>query len=141
MTKPLSTLRGLLVVFALMPAAAYATGDSPQARCLEKAARMERDVRAELARLTPAGSWPTTVTLTYPVSLAAGVYFPTGEYLETASTSRTSFSVPPQRLILTRELSLLKLRSAHCMRLPVMKQGDPAVSVTRAHGIRRLVPR
>jgi hypothetical protein len=138
---PMSAVRGLLVAFALMPVAAYATGGSPQAHCLEKVARVEGNVRAELARLTPAGLWPATVTLTYPVPLAAGIYVPTGEYLETASTRSTSFSVPPQRLILTRELTLLELRRADCMRLPVQKQGDPAVSVARSSGIRRLVPR
>lgn len=129
-------------ILALLPVATVAVEpagmrDSPQARCLEKAARIERDVRAELARLTPAGLWPTTISMTYPVSLGGG-YYPTGEYMEVASTGSTVFSVPPQKSILTRELSLLELRRAHCTRLPAADQGDPPVSVTRANGSRKL---
>jgi hypothetical protein len=133
-------MSGLLLVFALMPLAASAAGNSPQARCLGKVARVERDVRAELARLTPAGFWPTMVSMTYPVPVGGG-YYPTGEYMEVSSAVSTVFPVPPQKAILTRELSLLELRRAHCMKLAAADQGDATVSVTRAHGIRNLVRR
>jgi hypothetical protein len=52
-TKQVNAVRGVLAVLVPIAVAACATGASPQAQCLEKAARAERYARAELAHLTP----------------------------------------------------------------------------------------